>query len=76
MTISELVSDVLAELRRLRYSENTLNTYRRFYNRLITFADSRKETNFSEELGNAFLKTHYKFDLNNCDFNPSPYREK
>jgi site-specific recombinase XerD len=65
--IRELVSDVLAELKRLNYSENTLNTYRRFYNRLITFADSRKETNYSEELGNTFLKTQYKFDLNNCD---------
>lgn len=65
--IRELVSDGLAELKRFNYSENTLNTYRRFYNRLITFADSRKETNYSEELGNTFLKTQYKFDLNNCD---------
>lgn len=32
--IRRLVAEVLAELERLNYAENTRNTYRRFYNRL------------------------------------------
>jgi len=61
--IKELVSAVLAELKRLNYSENTLNLYRRFYNRLITFADDLGETVYSEDLGNKYLRVHHHFDL-------------
>jgi site-specific recombinase XerD len=61
--IRKLVAEVLAELERLNYAENTRDTYRRFYNRLITFADSIGETVYSEELGNTFLRMHHQFDL-------------
>jgi site-specific recombinase XerD len=47
----------------LNYAENTRNTYRRFYNRLITFADSIDETVYSEDLGNKYLRAHHHFDL-------------
>lgn len=63
ISIRELVPDVLAELKRLNYSENTRNTYKRFYNRLIAFADGIGETVYSEDLGNTFLRMHYHFDL-------------
>lgn len=62
-SIRKLVSEVLAELERLNYAENTRNTYRRFYNRLLAFADSIGETLYSEDLGNTFLRLHHNFDL-------------
>lgn len=61
--IKKLVAEVLAELERLNYAENTCNHYRRFYNRLITFADSIDETVYSEDLGNKYLRMHHHFDL-------------
>jgi hypothetical protein len=62
-SIRNLVSDVLGELERLHYSEKTRAGYRRFYNRLIKFADSTGEGVYSESLGNRFLQMLYKFDL-------------
>ena len=38
-SIRNLVSEVLGELERLNYSENTRNGYRRIYRRVIDFAD-------------------------------------
>jgi site-specific recombinase XerC len=61
--IRELVGEVLVELERLKYSQNTLNFYRRFYNRLVRFADSIGETQYSEDLGNEYLRAHHQFDL-------------
>ncbi|SFR18614.1 site-specific integrase [Desulfoscipio geothermicus] len=63
--IRKLVAEVLAELERLNYAKNTCNQYRRFYNRLITFADSIGETMYSEDLGNKYLRMHHNFDLEN-----------
>ena len=63
-SIRNLVSEVLAQLERLNYSENTRTTYRRFYNRLVRFADSAGERIYSEGLGNRFLQMNYKFDMN------------
>src|SRR5664280_2255727 len=61
--IRKLVSEVLGELERLRYSKSTRAGYRRLYNRLIGFADSTGERVYSELLGNRFLQANYKFDL-------------
>lgn len=63
MPIRKLVAEVLAELERLNYAENTRNQYRRFYNRLITFADSINENVYSEDLGNKYLRMYHHFDL-------------
>jgi site-specific recombinase XerD len=62
-SIRDLVSEVLGELERLNYSEETRNGYRRFYRRLIEFADDTGESVYSEGLGNRFLRSSYKFDL-------------
>jgi len=62
-TIRNLVSDVLGELERLNYSENTRNGYRRLYRRFVDFADGTGESVYSEGLGNRFLRSSYKFDL-------------
>jgi site-specific recombinase XerD len=62
--IEELVAKVLAELERLHYSHNSLCGFRAFYKRIITFANGRKETYFSEELGRDFLKEKYNCSIN------------
>lgn len=62
-SIRNLVSEVLGELERLNYSENTRNSYQRFYRRVVDFADSTEESGYSEGLGNRFLRSFYKFDL-------------
>jgi len=62
-SIRNLVAEVLAQLERLNYSENTRTGYRRFYNQLIRFADSTGESVYSETLGNRFLRMNYTFDL-------------
>ncbi|HOD75661.1 MAG TPA: site-specific integrase [Syntrophorhabdaceae bacterium] len=62
-SIRNLVAEVLGELERLNYSQNTRTGYRRFYRRVIDFADSAGENVYSESLGNRFLQTKYKFDL-------------
>jgi integrase/recombinase XerD len=61
--IRNLVSDILRELERLNYSENTRNGYRRLYRQVIDFADGTEESIYSEGLGNRFLRSSYKFDL-------------
>lgn len=63
--IRKLVTDVLEELERLRYAEGTRTGYRRFYHRLIDFADRAGEAVYSESLGNRFLQSSYAFDLDN-----------
>lgn len=62
-SIRNLVADVLKELERLHYSEGTRIGYRRFYRRLIGFADSAGESLYSESLGNRFLQSSYAFNL-------------
>lgn len=62
-SIRNLVSDVLEEIERLNYSRNARAGYRRFYRRLVDFADGAGERVYSERLGNSFLQSIYKFDL-------------
>jgi len=64
-SIRKLVADVLEELERLHYVEGTRTGYRRFYRRLIGFADRAGEAVYSESLGNRFLQSSYAFDLDN-----------
>jgi site-specific recombinase XerD len=64
-SIRSLVAEVLGRLERLNYSENTRAAYRRFYSRLVCFADNTGEGVYSERLGNRFLRMLYQFDLDN-----------
>lgn len=57
--ISELVDRALAELERLHYSQNTKNTYRNFYNRILSYAESQGTTCYSEAFGREFFETTY-----------------
>lgn len=59
LPIEELVAKVLKELERLNYAYNTLCGYRGFYKRVISFAEQKNETCFSEALGRDFLKEVY-----------------
>lgn len=73
--IEKLVTNVIAELERLRYSYDSICGFRAFYKRVIAFANEKEELYFSEELGREFLKEKY-----NCTINyykeamPRPYR--
>jgi site-specific recombinase XerD len=62
--IQEMVDQVLAELERLNYSYNSLCGFRAFYKRVISFANEKGETYFSEELGRDFLKEKYGCTVN------------
>lgn len=64
MQIEELVVKVLSELERLNYSNNTISSYRTFYNRFITFVKEKKDNYFSEELGRRFLEEKYNCTIN------------
>ena len=64
LPIEELVTKVLAELKRQNYSYNSLRRFRYFYKRVIAFACEKKEIYFSEELGRDFLKEKYGCTIN------------
>ena len=59
LPIHIVVDRVLAELQRLRYAENTLNAYRRFYNRILRYADAQAVHYYSEEFGQQFFTATY-----------------
>lgn len=46
LTITELVSTVIAELERLGYSYNSICGFRAFFKRFIAFAETRGELYF------------------------------
>jgi integrase/recombinase XerD len=71
-SIGELVGEVLRQLKRLHYAEDTRAGYRRLYQRLVSFADTAGETVYSESLGNRFLQASYGFDLDS--YSVSVYR--
>lgn len=61
--ISELVSCVLCELEKLKYSHGSIIRYRGFYNRLIAFMEKWKKPYYTEKIVNAFLRRNYHFSL-------------
>jgi site-specific recombinase XerD len=62
--IEELVAQVIQELKRLNYSNNSICSFRSFYKRVITYAKEKNELYFSEELGRKFLKDQYNCSIN------------
>ncbi|MHC1772375.1 MAG: site-specific integrase [Flexilinea sp.] len=59
LLITELVALVLAKMGELGYAEMSILNYRRFYNRVLRFAQRRDEIYFSEKLGSDFLREYY-----------------
>lgn len=57
--ISTLIDQVLAELERLQYAENSRAGYRRFYTRVLHFAQAQGVTHYSEAFGQQFFETTY-----------------
>jgi len=57
--IDQLVQQVLEILKEKNYAENTYKAYDRLYKRLIRYARERKISEYSKELGRAFLKSCY-----------------
>ncbi|KPA17976.1 hypothetical protein MHK_001791 [Candidatus Magnetomorum sp. HK-1] len=64
LTIIELVDNVLSELKRLNYSNNSICGFRAFYKRVIAFANEKEELYFSEQLGREFLQEKYNCTIN------------
>jgi len=56
LIINKLVTKVLEELERLKYSHSSMCGFRAFYKRFIAFANEKEEQHFSEKLGREFLK--------------------
>ncbi len=59
LSIGTLVPRVLLKMSELDYSETTITNYRRFYNRLLKFAEESGAEFYSEQLGSEFLKKYY-----------------
>lgn len=63
LPIKELVAVVLAKMKELNYAKTSITNYRRFYSRVIRFAEERGDIYFSEELGSDFLKKYYRYHI-------------
>lgn len=59
LPIQEVVGRVLAELQRLHYTDNTLSSYRTFYNRVLRYAESQGVHAYSEAFGREFFAATY-----------------
>lgn len=57
--LEEVISGVLGELQRLRYSRSSQDQYRRFYHRLLGWAHQQGFTTFSEDMAQRFLADTY-----------------
>jgi len=58
--LEDLVARVLAELDRLQYSSNSRAIYRRFYQRVLTYAHVHGVRYYSEDFGRQFLETSFQ----------------
>ncbi len=61
--LEDLVAAVLGEMRRLKYSEQTITGFRRFDDAFVRFARERGEEAFSEETAVAFLNGKFGVEL-------------
>jgi integrase/recombinase XerD len=60
-TIEQSTVEVLNELKRLKYSDFSINTYRNCYNGLLKYTRENNICYYSEKIGLDYLK--YKFDM-------------
>ena len=68
-SIRELSAAVVAELRRLNYAVATVNTYDRWYRRLISFAGNKGIQDFSPGICEQWLKESLGLDPLRVDWN-------
>ncbi len=57
--ISTLIDQVLAELERLQYAENSRTAYRRVYARVLHYAQTQGVTHYSETFAQQFFEATY-----------------
>lgn len=57
--LRELLLDLEKELYRLGYTEATLKYYRNRWQKLLQFADERRELYFTEQLGIDFIESRF-----------------
>jgi len=62
-TLSMLIDTTLQYLEKERYSSKTIQRFRSFYNQFIKFANKRKCSTFSLELGFEFIASNYGKNL-------------
>ena len=61
--LDELISDVLEEMRRLKYSENTITGFRRMFAAFERYADSHGHDEFSEALAVEFVNRKFEVSM-------------
>lgn len=64
--LSDLLTNIEQEMKRLHYTEGTLKFYRRRWKMLTDFAKMRGETEFSEQLGWSFIEHHFGLLEKDC----------
>lgn len=57
--LKELIQDIEQEMRRLGYTEGSLNFYQNRWRMLTKFAEEKGEIFFSERLGIDFIEKHF-----------------
>ncbi|MBV7275713.1 tyrosine-type recombinase/integrase [Clostridium sp. PL3] len=64
LTINELATKVVEELKKMNYANNTVCQFRASFNRILSFAKEHNEIYFSEELGRQYLAEKYDCAIN------------
>ncbi|HZK00014.1 MAG TPA: site-specific integrase [Tissierellaceae bacterium] len=65
--IKELLQDLERELLRLGYTEGSMKFYRNRWQKIIQFAEERKEIYYSEQLGIDYVESHYQISQKDFD---------
>jgi len=58
-SLTELLHDLEQEMLRLGYTNGSMQFYRRQWQKLLQFAEERKEIYYSERLGIDFAEKHF-----------------
>jgi len=61
--MEKLTLQAYGQLEALQYTPPTLRQYRATWNRLLTYADRKKQTDFNEAFGLQFLKDTYEIEI-------------
>ncbi|HZJ99156.1 MAG TPA: hypothetical protein VFC79_04075 [Tissierellaceae bacterium] len=65
--IKELLQDLEQELLRLGYTEGSMKFYRNRWQKILQFAEERKEIFYSEQLGIDYVESHYQISKKDFD---------
>ena len=64
VSIDQLIANVLLELERLNYSDNSICGFKAIYKKVVDYAKEKDIIYFSEQFGRDFLKEKYNTEIN------------